>query len=538
MDFPHPTLGNDVPRVCTLQTAKDFLGKNYVSCHQTNEDCRTMISYLPRRVVDITGPEYELIEPPSGTVGSYAIVSYACGDGKFLTTNTSTIGEPRRCFNQNMVPDAIRDAAMLARSVQIQYLWIDTLCIVQDNPTERDHAAKIGEIFQGAALTIAASAAPDLSTSLFVSRTSSYQDIDLFHEGTGIWKNTIFKARRKISCGNHAKTGKMVNLDCDALDTRASALQERLLSRRLISFTGAEIQWKCRAVQACECRKKPYPGPAPFSVPAPSPGLNLLLLWSESWNQIIEEYSARKVETRQDRLQEICGMREIYGAMTGFTYIDGLWKETLLYYLSWQRDGDVSFERRTSDNPTFSWASLAGAVNFRFARYSDRVTRRPHAELVDTKRITVGRLDSRSSITVRGYTVDATLRVSNDDLQPLKLCVGGADFSSNANQEVPCEFSIDILGEGERDVVLLSLYSISYHNSLHEVFLILGKSRVDSKIHRRIGIGSGKFCNRGRNNVDFSSELHDPIAFDWLADDLARSSSEFGGMSQRLITIW
>lgn len=535
MDFPYPTLGNDVPGLCTLQTATDFLKKNYISCDQEHEDCRPRDAYLPKRVVDITGPQYKLIEPPSDTKGSYAAVSYSPGDGKFQISQSSNYEEIKRGFDRNMMPVAIRDAAMLARSVEIPYLWIDTLCIVKDDADLRDHAANISGIFEGAALTIAVSAAPDPSTSLFVSRTSKYQEIDLFHEGIGIWKNTVLKARRKVRCGNHARKGR---LDRDALDTRASALQERLLSQRLISFTGAELQWNCRALQACECREKPYPSSALFSVPTPTPGLNLLLLWSECWSQIVEEYSARKVELLQDKLQAICGLKKKYGAMTGFTYIDGLWKETLLYDLSWQRDGDVSVETTTSDNPTVSWASLPGDVNFRFARYSDRGIRTPHAELVDTKCMTLGRLDTRPSITMRAYTVNATLRVSNDGLQPFKLCVRGAINSPKSDREMPCEFSIDILGEEGRDVILLSLYSISYQNSSDQVFLILAQSCFDTKIYKRIGIGSGKFYDRGRNNVDFSSELYNPIAFDWIADDLARSSSEFGGVSQRLITIW
>lgn len=107
-------------------------------------------------------------------------------------------------------------------------------------------------IFEAAAITIVASSSLHPYESLFKVRASSHQEFELQGGTKAGGKVAVWRARRKISRGIHAKTGRCQDLN--HLDTRAWGLQEKLLLTKIIAFTGAELQWTCRTSKTCECR--------------------------------------------------------------------------------------------------------------------------------------------------------------------------------------------------------------------------------------------------------------------------------------------
>jgi hypothetical protein len=510
--------------------------------------------YLPKRVIDISGSSYRLIEPKGRTLGKYAALSYSWGDKGFAMTKVETYEGRKRGFHKDLMPTAFQDAAMVAQSLDIKYLWIDTLCIIQDSKADwEEQSANMGDIFQSAAITIAASSPDHPGISLFGMRKAQYEAVELYSDANERFKDVVFKARRKILCGIHAKTGR--SLDSDPLDKRAWALQEKLLSTRLIAFTGAELQWTCRTLKACECQQRSYPSLPLFSVPAQVSSMESCLKWSRTWSKIVEEYSCRNLKQAVDKLPALGGLASKFGSATGFTYIAGLWKETLMYDLSWQCDLGSRDASSTWLGPTFSWVSINGAANYRFARHSYSGTRNYHTEVIDVQYSTVGhgpysRAAHGTSLIMCGYTVPAHLRTSSNDLQAHEICIGSTTYTPCKDQRAVCEFSIDAYmsprrrGKAEeepqhmaqidfsndtrqeagREILLLSLYSIQFRNDVYQIFLILGISQNSSKIYERVGIGTGKiYGDNGRGDYGSSGKnVLDP--FWWLSDD-----SEEGG---------
>lgn len=60
------------------------------------------------------------------------------------------------------LPSTFQDAITVTRRLGIAYIWIDSLCIVQDDAQDWEReAAKMALIFESAYLTIAATAAPN-----------------------------------------------------------------------------------------------------------------------------------------------------------------------------------------------------------------------------------------------------------------------------------------------------------------------------------------------------------------------------------------
>ena len=78
-----------------------------------------------------------------------------------IKTTTSTIQEYRHGINLNSLPKVFTDAVTICRRLQIRYLWIDTLCIIQDNEQDWEReSARMADIYANSYLTIAASSSP------------------------------------------------------------------------------------------------------------------------------------------------------------------------------------------------------------------------------------------------------------------------------------------------------------------------------------------------------------------------------------------
>jgi hypothetical protein len=82
-----------------------------------------------------------------------------------MTTKRETIEDRKRGILIRELPRTFRDAVSIARRLQIQYVWIDSLCIIQDNKFDWEReASKMADIYANAYLTIAASFSSDSSS--------------------------------------------------------------------------------------------------------------------------------------------------------------------------------------------------------------------------------------------------------------------------------------------------------------------------------------------------------------------------------------
>jgi hypothetical protein len=552
---------NDVPRQTTLEASKQFLRENYYSCITEHEQCRPESTFLPKRVIDISKNRYRLVEPARGTKGLYATLSYSWGDKGFAMATSGSYEALKQGFNGGTLPVAFRDAAAMAQSLDIRYLWIDTLCIIQDSIMDwEEESPKMGEIFGGAAITIAASSSPHPDHTLFETREPRYQEIELYNETKGGSADIVFKARRKIARGIHAKTGRIMDTEMDPLEKRAWGLQEKMLSTRLIAFTGAELQWTCRTLKSCECHQNPQPSQPLFPASEGSSPAETTMKYARIWSQFIEEYSTRKLTNPKDKLPALSGLASKFGDVTGFTYIAGLWKESLLYDLVWQHDSGSNSVSSTWLGPSFSWVSAHGAVQYRYARHSYPGIRIEHAELVNFYYETVGHSTySRAldcSLTIRGHTVGAYLQRSSKDSRAYTICIDKVIYMPSPDQRTICEFSIDDAKPHDNrnknveapqrvssqtstnePIILLSLYSIHHRRYLYQNFLILRRSLQGLDTYERIGVGSGKLYRESGSSSDIPSESRLVRPFEWLSVDLRKRGCSISNTEEQVICI-
>lgn len=137
--------------------AKDWLQ----DCLANHEKCAVPSENLPTRVIKV-GSDHE--EPrlciTKNDRATFAALSHCWGGLQVLVTTTTTITERVQGIAMSSLPKTFQDAIEITRQLGIEYLWIDSLCILQDSVEDwARESAKMTAIYSGAMVVIAADAA-------------------------------------------------------------------------------------------------------------------------------------------------------------------------------------------------------------------------------------------------------------------------------------------------------------------------------------------------------------------------------------------
>ena len=143
------------------------------------------------------------------------------------------------------LPQTFQDAISVTRRLQIRYLWIDSLCILQDSPEDWDHeSAQMHLVYGNAYVTLAADDSRNSSEGLFRDRFPSLVTPIIVATA---WKEALAKKfvviPRRFWSESVAES---------PLNRRAWVLQERYLSPRIIHFGETQILWECKSRDCCE----------------------------------------------------------------------------------------------------------------------------------------------------------------------------------------------------------------------------------------------------------------------------------------------
>lgn len=159
-------------------------------------------------------------------------------------------------------------------------------------------------------------------------------------------------------------------VESSLLSSRAWALQERLLSPRILHYTKTQLFWECKESKACESSPKPL-----LKVIAEQGnltrmgrnhklyGLNVEPL-HEHWMEIIEYYTTTSMTRPQDKLAAISGLAKEIQDYSHDTYCAGIWRRDLLRQLLWRPESPQQRMKRPYRAPSWSWASIDGKVVF------------------------------------------------------------------------------------------------------------------------------------------------------------------------------
>ncbi|KAH8603101.1 heterokaryon incompatibility protein-domain-containing protein [Bisporella sp. PMI_857] len=293
--------------------------------------------------------------------GSYITLSHCWGSSKQLTTTRSTLAARISGITFDELPKTFQDAVLLSRILKISYLWIDSLCICQDDEEDWEReSAKMATVYASSYLTVAAIAATNSADGLFALRIPP-QFVEIkytFANGT-IGRALAFA----VPIWREVNPQKYTHLSHEPLSSRAWALQERALARRTLHYGNNQMYFECstrfEAEDGFRFTGHYYPVLRRFRKEINDKSNQAMM---DYWQDLIRAYSSRKLTKASDKLPAISGLAELMQeAFINQEYLAGLWSGSLVEQLCWFTD-ENTLRIPELRAPSWSWASCDGKI--------------------------------------------------------------------------------------------------------------------------------------------------------------------------------
>ena len=238
IDVPGRILQPSVLNSDTTAIIKKWL----FTCQKNHSNC-IRPAVWPQRLLHVGGGEVahltlqDFHEGSVPTTPDYAALSYMWGGPqRFMTTKESLEARMVKIDFEDL-PGTLRDAVLVCRAIGIQWLWVDVLCIIQDDLRDKLEQIKtMGEVYRSAILTLIPAFSQGSDES-FLSDT---------------FENAILPFQRFHGNNSSGSQGSVCLLKKQSgtpafpIETRGWTMQERLLSTRLLFFHPGRIDWVCR----------------------------------------------------------------------------------------------------------------------------------------------------------------------------------------------------------------------------------------------------------------------------------------------------
>ena len=313
----------------------------------------------------------------------YAALSHCWGNVPTLTTTNATLKMREHGIHFHDMPQTFRDAVYVASSMGVDYLWIDSLCIIQDSEDDWfSESSRMRDIYQGAIFTIAAEVGSSSVSGCFVKRDGlatrpcnmSYKEDPPLLPVSVSMSRQYARLRPPVQPYVH-------------LHSRAWVLQEQLLSTRTLAFGKTGISWRCASGCASESEpalpqyeRQRFVSISPALADDHLAKIKLTLAYRvadhmgesslRDWLLLVENYSARALSRASDRLIAIYSIAMAFQASFSASYVSGMWREWLWLCLLWTPvfSRPISYD---SMNPkdgfiaaTWCWASYSGMITY------------------------------------------------------------------------------------------------------------------------------------------------------------------------------
>ena len=352
----------------------------FKECATAHAECRNRNRFVPTRLIDVALPDgsenLKLLDTGQSGISNnvefeYATLSHCWGQTKHITTKTDTLKKHEAGIAFSELNRTFKDAVLVTRALGLKYIWIDSLCIVQDSASDwQRESSLMGSVYGGGAINIAADAAEDGDQGFLSKRTPSCFPYILSDENVhGMLYMKASKRERWIEYNGN-------------LRRRAWVLQEYALSSCSIRYNTNGLTWECR----CGCH---YNSEVIFeenrfrqdtralkllplqldSVSASSPASKISEIMA-AWRKLVSDYSRKELTFETDVLPALSGLASLVHTATGDQYLAGIWRCDLPAALQWVPE-IPDWRSTTYLAPTWSWASCKKSCPITYPLRSD-----------------------------------------------------------------------------------------------------------------------------------------------------------------------
>jgi hypothetical protein len=307
----------------------------------------------------------------------YAALSYCWGDiaPRFKLTK-ECIDEARNGILVKRLPRTLQDAILIARTMGTPYIWIDSLCIIQDDEEDKKRELpKMVDIYSGAAVVISAAASKTCEDGFLQPR-------DISSLLKSVYKLAYFASddgpKKGFVMLSEGATTDMH--DMEHIDQRCWTLQEHIQAVATLRFGSRQVRWSCQQTDFIDGGID-----APVNNDANDETFNTALFdgsyykrhprLAESlspkrfdhvcndWMDLVEHYASRSLSNPNDVLPAFSAVPQTWARLTKGqlgAYWAGLWEKDLPRQLLWHMSTPMSQADMTTLKPSWSWACCPG----------------------------------------------------------------------------------------------------------------------------------------------------------------------------------
>ena len=498
--------------------------RNHTRCAENGE------LWYPSRLLRLSSSRVKLIiskdSPPKG---SYITLSHRWAAQPYTKLKPSTMKQLQHGIDVASLPQIFQDTITIARHLCIKHLWIDALCIIQDEDNNSDwekESQNMDKIYSCAFLNVSATMSIDGFESLFRKRSWGLllpSEIELEVNGLNqkyyvldgdIWYDDIIDA---------------------PLNKKGWVFQERFLARRVLHFGQRQMGWECQELDALEMFPEGLVPAWAISSSSKSKFVSMITNLTQQsdetppdldfvnlWQDLVTEYSKCKLTYSKDKLIAFLGVAKRMMRARPDHYAAGMWEKGMVYDLAWWRLSEDREAFPISDTswraPSWSWASADGEIDFpsTFAVQQHFIHILDLSELI---RNPCSAISPTASIRIKGHCLPLSLEWSNEEIVGFKVAesrfpVGRGARDSTINLELPEEELL--LMAQRRRVLLLPLFATSYFLYAIVITKIRGVGA-----HRRLGAVQVPIGEETNEEDHQYSRLGEPQAYAWVRQQSA-----------------
>ncbi|KAL8365994.1 hypothetical protein RB595_004667 [Gaeumannomyces hyphopodioides] len=328
----------------------DLITSTLADCEKNHPRCRPRgpRAFVPTRLIDLGPNNSNLVpklivtaeDPDASDAAIYATLSYCWGAppeaATQLTTTKDNIRQRLEGIPLAIMSRVMQDAVAVCRAINIRYLWIDALCIIQGDRIDWAHESELmGKVYHYSHLTICATTSESCNQT-FLERSNNDCVVFPFRSSERAdLQGEEMLLQRPEEANDGGAWADLPDLTHSRWATRGWVYQEQMLSSRCLVIGSDKLHISCVERVTSETGHVHEDSARAVLTGAIDAARQILerqdgAAWqaAEDWGEVITRCTDRSLTDPVDRLPSLAGLAQQFAEALGLSpadYVAGLW---------------------------------------------------------------------------------------------------------------------------------------------------------------------------------------------------------------------